>query len=57
MNDLKFTTAGEYMSNIDSQIDEVTGQRYFVNEAGLRVDAVSGDLLPIIEIQSQCLAP
>jgi hypothetical protein len=57
MNDLKFTTAGEYMSDIDSQIDKITGQRYFINEAGLRVDAVSGDLLPIIKVQAQCLAP
>ncbi len=57
MNDLKFTTAGEYMSSINSQIDETTGQRYFVNEAGLRVDAITGDLLPTIEVQAQCLAP
>jgi hypothetical protein len=57
MNDLKFTTAGEYMSDIKESIDEHTGQRYFVNEAGLRVDAITGDLLPTIEVQSQCLAP
>ena len=57
MNDLKFTTAGEYMSDINSQLDKVTGQQYFVNEAGLRVDAVTGDLLPTIEVQAQCLAP
>jgi hypothetical protein len=57
MNDLKFTTAGEYMSDVNSQIDKVTGQHYFVNEAGLRVDAVTGDLLPTIEVQAQCLAP
>lgn len=57
MNDLKFTTAGEYMSEIDYQIDKTTGRRYFVNESGLKVDAVTGDLLPIIETQSQCLAP
>jgi hypothetical protein len=57
MNDLKFTTAGEYMLGVNSQIDKITGQRYFVNEAGLRVDAVTGDLLPTIEVQAQCLAP
>jgi len=57
MNDLKFTTAEEYMSSINSQFDETTGQRYFVNEAGLRVDAITGDLLPTIEVQAQCLAP
>jgi hypothetical protein len=57
MNDLKFTTAGEYMSNINGQIDDATGQRYFVNESGLRVDAVTGDLLPTTEVQAQCLAP
>jgi hypothetical protein len=57
MNDLKFTTAGEYMLGVNSQIDEITGQHYFVNEAGLRIDAVTGDLLPTIEVQAQCLAP
>jgi hypothetical protein len=57
MNDLKFTTAGEYMSDINCQIDQVTGQRYFVNESGLKIDAVTGDLLPLIEDQAQCLAP
>lgn len=57
MNDLKFTTAGEYMSDINDQFDEVTGRRYFVNEAGLKVDAITGDLLPITESQAQCLAP
>jgi hypothetical protein len=57
MNDLKFTTAGEYMSSTNSHIDEITGRRYFVNEAGLRVDALTGDLLPTVEVQAQCLAP
>lgn len=57
MNDLKFTTAGNYMSDINNQIDQVTGRRYFINEAGLRVDALTGDLLPVIEVQAQCLAP
>jgi len=57
MNDLKFTTAGDYMSDINNQIDQVTGRRYFINEAGLRVDALTGDLLPVIEVQAQCLAP
>jgi hypothetical protein len=57
MNDLKFTTAGEYMSDITCQVDKVTGKRYFVNESGLKVDAVTGDLLSIVESQAQCLAP
>ena len=57
MNDLKFTTAGEYMQDINYQINETTGQRYFINESGLKIDAVTGDLLIIPEIQSQCLAP
>jgi hypothetical protein len=57
MNDLKFTTAGDYMLDANSQIDEVTGQRYFINESGLKIDAVTGDLLPTTEIQAQCLAP
>jgi hypothetical protein len=57
MNDLKFTTAGEYMSSTNSHIDEITGRSYFVNEAGLRVDALTGDLLPTVEVQAQCLAP
>jgi hypothetical protein len=54
MNDLKFTTAGEYMTE---QIDERTQRPYYVNEAGLRVDAVTGVLLKTSDIQSQCLAP
>lgn len=57
MNDLKFTTAGEYMLDVNKCIDAQTGRRYFVNEAGLKVDAVTGDLLPKDEIQAQCLAP
>jgi hypothetical protein len=57
MNDLKFTTAGDYMLDINYQIDEVTGQRYFVNESGLKIDAVTGDLLSTTEVQAQCLAP
>lgn len=57
MNDLKFTTAGEYMSDTDYQVDKITGRRYFVNESGLKVDAVTGDLLPVTESQAQCLAP
>jgi hypothetical protein len=57
MNDLKFITAGEYMSSINDFIDEQTGRRYFVNEAGLKVDAETGDLLPEDETRAQCLAP
>ncbi len=57
MNDLKFTTAGDYMLDSNCQIDEITGRRYFVNESGLKIDAVTGDPLPIIEVQAQCLAP
>ena len=57
MNDLKFTTAGNYMLDIDYQIDKTTGQRYFVNESGLKIDAATGDLLPTTEVQAQCLAP
>jgi hypothetical protein len=54
MNDLKFTTAGEYMTE---QIDEHTQRPYYVNEAGLRIDTVTGELLNSTDIQSQCLAP
>jgi hypothetical protein len=57
MNDLKFTTAGDYMLDIDYQTDEIPGQRYFVNESGLKIDAVTGDLLIVSEVQAQCLAP
>jgi len=57
MNDLKFTTAGEYMSGINNPIDEKTGRRYFVNESGLKIDAETGDLMPEVEEQAQCLAP
>lgn len=56
MNDLKFTTAGEYMEDINP-IDKKTGRRYFVNESGLKVDAETGDLLPDNEARAQCLAP
>ncbi len=57
MNDLKFTTAGEYMSDTDKSIDKKTGRRYFVNESGLKVDAETGDLLHEDETRAQCLAP
>lgn len=57
MNDLKFTTAGEYMSTATESVDNLTGRIYFVNEAGLKVDAVTGDLLPTTDSQAQCLAP
>ena len=54
MNDLKFTTAGEYMTE---QIDAKTQRPYYINEAGLRVDADTGDLLKVEDTQAQCLAP
>ncbi len=57
MNDLKFTTAGEYMLSINESTDEKTGRRYFINEAGLKVDAITGDLLSEDETRAQCLAP
>jgi hypothetical protein len=57
MNDLKFTTAGEYMQDVNCQIDKITGQSYFINESGLKIDATTGDLLPTTEVQAQCLAP
>ncbi len=54
MNDLKFTTAGEYMNE---QIDERTQRPYYINEAGARVDVVTGELLVSGDPQAQCLAP
>jgi hypothetical protein len=54
MNDLKFTTASEYMTE---QIDAKTQRPYYINEAGSRVDVVTGELLESVDIQSQCLAP
>jgi hypothetical protein len=54
MNDLKFTTAGEYMTE---QIDVKTQRPYYVNEAGLKVDVVTGEVLISTDIQAQCLAP
>ncbi len=57
MNDLKFTSVGEYMLSINEPVDEKTGRRYFVNESGLKVDAETGDLLPEDETRAQCLAP
>jgi hypothetical protein len=54
MNDLKFTTAGEYMTE---QIDEKTQRPYYINEAGSKVDVVTEQLLDSNDSQSQCLAP
>jgi hypothetical protein len=54
MNDLKFTTAGEYMTE---QIDAKTQRPYYVNEAGSRVDVVTGELLDLSDTQAQCMAP
>jgi hypothetical protein len=54
MNDLKFTTASEYMTE---QIDEKTQRPYYINEAGLKVDVVTGQLLDSNNSQAQCLAP
>ncbi len=57
MSDLKFTTAGEYMLDVNDSVDKKRGRRYFVNESGLKVDAETGDLLPEDETRAQCLAP
>ena len=54
MNDLKFTTAGEYMTE---QIDQKTQRPYYVDESGLKVDVVTGEVLISTDIQAQCLAP
>jgi hypothetical protein len=54
MNDLKFTTAGEYMTE---QIDEKTQRPYYINETGSKVDVVTGQLLDSNDSQAQCLAP
>lgn len=64
MNDLKFTTAGEYMTDdrccgsgtciINEQGECWCGQQwdgekmcqpYFVNESGMKINAVTGDLI------------
>ena len=54
MNDLKFTTAGEYMTE---QVDETTQRPYYINEAGLKIDVVTGELLNLSDPQAQCMAP
>ena len=54
MNDLKFTTAGEYMTE---QVDEKTQRSYYINEDGSKVDMITGELLKTPDIQAQCLAP
>jgi hypothetical protein len=54
MNDLKFTTAGEYMTE---QVDKLTQRPYYINEAGLRVDVVTGELLGPSDPQARCMAP
>ena len=76
MNDLKFTTAGEYMTDnrccgsgtciINNEGECWCGQRwdgekmsqpYFINESGLRVNAVTGELIKDRSTNSQNLAP
>lgn len=54
MNDLKFTTAGEYMTE---QVDKRTQRPYYIDEAGLKVDVVTGESLDLIDSQAQCMAP
>jgi hypothetical protein len=54
MNDLKFTTAGEYMTE---QVDEKTQRPYYINEAGTRIDVVTGESLDLSDPQAQCMAP
>ena len=76
MNDLKFTTAGDYMEDerccgtgsciINNEGECWCGQRwdgekmsppYFINESGLRVNAVTGELIKDRSTNSQNLAP
>jgi hypothetical protein len=54
MNDLKFTTAGEYMTE---QIDQSTQRPYYIDEAGSKVDVITGEIIISTNIQAQCLAP
>ena len=54
MNDLKFTTAGEYMTE---QLDKKTQRPYYFDEAGLKVDVVTGEPLDLSDPQAQCMAP
>jgi hypothetical protein len=54
MNDLKFTTAGEYMTK---QTDEKTQRPYYIDEAGSKVDVITGEPLELSDPQAQCMAP
>lgn len=47
-NDLKFTTAGDY---IKQQLED-----YYINEAGLKIDSRTGELYQPI-VNGQCLPP
>ncbi len=49
MNDLKFTTAGEY-------IKDQQERPYYINESGVKIDAETGDLY-VEEDNAQCLPP
>lgn len=54
MNDLKFTSAGEYMRDIQ----ENKTAEYYINESGLKIDALTGNLYKEKEvINSQCSPP
>jgi hypothetical protein len=41
MQDLKFTTAGEYMIDIEQSQESLP---YFINESGMKIDRVTGTL-------------
>lgn len=55
MNDLKFTSAGEYMRDIE----ESKRPEYYINESGLKIDARTGNLYELKESLpgAQCSPP
>ncbi len=54
MNDLKFTTAEDYVQIIK----EIKSSEYYINESGLKIDAKSGNLyIEQPQTGSQCLPP
>lgn len=50
-NDLKFTTAGDYIEQQKS-----TALPYYINESGLKIDRHTGEIWQPV-INGQCLPP
>jgi hypothetical protein len=54
MQDLKFTTAGDYMTDVELSQDILP---YFINESGQKIDRLTGALYYEFSDNGQCLPP